>query len=292
MSLWRRWVARCEREEDARPLALVRIFVAAALIGDLLQVARLRLVDDLFRPAAAGGIGADPEPDFLLDDLLGAAWAGPVAWATSLVALLFVGLGVRVRAAIVIGALAHAQLGHAFPPGDRAIDRLLRTALLLLLLSEAHRRFSLTDGPTVERIAAWPADLLRWILVLVYLSSGVAKLMAEPAWLAARGTPVLYRLMTDPLGSWLDPVAAEPYAPVFRFLGWCTILVECSSPLILTRWAPYWALFAAPIHLGIAATMKLGMFSWGMLALYPVLLAPWIVTVMDRRKGSRVSLSA
>ena len=148
--------------------------------------------------------------------------------------------------------------------------------ILLLLFSGAHRRLSLLDGPTVEKIAAWPADVLRWVLMLVYLSSGVAKLMAEPDWLGFRGTPVLYRLMTDPLASWVDPLAAEPYQPVFRVLGWATILVECSSPLILTRWAPYWALCAAPIHLGIAVTMKLGMFSWGMLALYPVLLAPWL----------------
>ena len=29
----------------------------------------------------------------------------------------------------------------------------------------------------------------------------------------------------------------------------------------------------ASMHLGIALTMDLGMFSWGMLALYPILLA-------------------
>ena len=34
---------------------------------------------------------------------------------------------------IVFGALAYAQLGHLYPPGDRAIDRILRTALLILL---------------------------------------------------------------------------------------------------------------------------------------------------------------
>ena len=43
----------------------------------------------------------------------------------------------------------------------------------------------------------------------------------------------------------------------------------------------------ALMHLGIALTMTLGMFSWGMLALYPILLAPffWTPWTAKQKKG-------
>ncbi|MDP2310340.1 MAG: HTTM domain-containing protein [Pseudomonadota bacterium] len=268
---WARWVSFTSREMDARPLALVRVLACVAILADLLQVGRLGLLQTIFRPSEAGGLSVVQDSANVLV-ALSPLWGGPAAYVVTLVCLSLAALGVWTRPALVLGLLAYAQLGHLYPPGDRAIDRLLRSALLLIVLSGSHRRLALT-GARSDRIPAWPADTIRFLLVLVYLSAGVAKLQQQPAWLAWEGTPVLYRVMGDPLAAHVDPEAALPFWPVLRFLGWGTIALEVSAPLVFTRFAPYWAIAGAAMHLGIALTMDLGMFSWGMLALYPILFA-------------------
>lgn len=269
--LWGRWVAFTTRDMDSRPLALVRILGCAAILADLLQVVRLGLVQPLLRPWAAGGLSVVQDSANVLV-ALSPVWGGPAALVVTLVCLTLAMLGVGTRPFLLIGLLAYAQLGHLYPPGDRAIDRLLRSALLILVVSGAHRRFVVT-GSRQDRVPAWPADTIRFLLVLVYLSAGISKVQQQPDWLAWDGTPVLYRVMADPLTARVDPVAAVAFWPLLRFLGWGTIALELSAPLVLTRWAPYWAIAGAAMHLGIALTMDLGMFSWGMLALYPVLFA-------------------
>jgi hypothetical protein len=268
---WARWVAFTRRDMDARPLALVRNLACLAILADLLQVGCLGLVQTLFRPSQAGGLSVVQDDANVLV-ALSASWGGPVAYVVTLACLSLAMVGIGTRPALVIGLLAYAQLGHLYPPGDRAIDRLLRSALLVVVLSGAHRRFSLT-GTRADRVPAWPADTIRLLLVLVYLSAGISKLQQQPGWLAWGGTPVLYRVMGDPMGAHVDPVAALPFWPLLRFLGWGTIALEVSAPLVFTRFAPYWAVAGASMHLGIALTMDLGMFSWGMLALYPILVA-------------------
>ena len=128
-------------------------------------------------------------------------------------------------------------------------------------------------------------DLLRWLLMIVYLDAGFVKLPTALRWLDP-AQPELYTILTDPLAGRLDAAtwAAHPWP--FWFGGLATLVVECSAVLVLTRWAPYWACFACFIHLGIAATMDLGMFPWGMLALYPVLWAPWLVRARDRWRAT------
>lgn len=275
MSMWSRWVAFSSREHDARPLALVRILVCSVLVVDLLQVARLGLVTELWRDFEHGGIGVTPASGLWLDAW--PTWGGPIAFGLIVLALVAAALGVGTRPAILVAIVLYAQLGHIFPPADRAIDRILRTTLLVLLFSGAHRRFALGGGPSVMTIPAWPADLLRWLLVLVYLSAGLHKLNCTPDWLGSGDPPVLMRILANPLAGRIDPQVAASLIPLWRLGGLFTIVLELSSPLILTRFAPWWALAGLGLHLGIAATMNLGMFSWGMMALYPVLFLPWFV---------------
>ncbi len=284
MNPWSRWVAWVGRDADAGPIAAVRVLACVAIVCDLLEVARLRLVPVLFRTYDAGGLSVvQDDAGFLI--AASPAHGGPIAWGVAVGALLLAALGVWTRPALVLGLLAYAQLGHLYPPGDRAIDRLLRTVLLILLFSGAHRRLALT-GPRQDRIAAWPADLIKGLLVLVYLSAGIAKLQQQPGWISWPELPVLYRVMADPLSAHLDPVAALAWAPAFRVLGFGTIALELSSPLLLTRLAPYWALCGVAMHIGIAMTMELGMFSWGMLALYPILLAPLLPARIGGKRGA------
>lgn len=271
--LWARWVARVERLEDRTALTWVRVLVPLAIVGDLLAMARHGALAAVLYPAHLGGIEPEPAPWYAF---AGWDWAGPALWLVCLVALPLVSLGVAARPAIVVGVLAYAQLGHAFVPGDRAIDRLLRTVLLVLLFSEV------TKNAPPAQIRGWASDLIRWILVLVYLGAGVAKLEALPAWLW--GDPAeLYTVLADPLAGRLDPEVWASARPLFLAGGWVTFLLEFTAPLLLTRWAPVWACGGALLHLGIAWAMDLGMFSFGMLALYPVLFADLLPSVTARR---------
>jgi Vitamin K-dependent gamma-carboxylase len=279
-----RWEAWTAEEEDSRPLALVRILVATVLGADLLRSAWLGLVGELWVPYKYGGLSTfrAKQWDWLTDlD----PRAGVTTWGVALAALFCAALGWATRPALVLALLSLAQLGHLYPPGDRAIDRLLRTVLLVLLFSGAHQRWSLS-GARAPQIPAWPARLIRYILVLVYLGAGMAKLGSTLAWVRLSGDVPLYRLLTDPMAGWIDPALAEPWQPLLRVGGWATIALELSAPLLLTRHARWWAIPGALMHLGIALTMELGMFSWGMLALYPLLFWPWLQAPADRLEAT------
>ena len=270
--LWERWVAYCGREEDGRAQALVRVLVPWAILLDLLRVAQLGLVGDLF---VVGKVNARPDEGFVLDQFLDPQTAG--LWAIIVVAIAFLlsSMGVFFRPMLLLGCLAYAQLGHLYSPGDRAIDRLLRTVLVIWAFGDSNKVFSIPARhfrPT--RVRAWPADLVRYLLVIVYLSAGIAKLLQQPGWLGMPRWPVLYRVMVDPMAAHMDPVGMQSFLLPLYGMGWGTIAFELSAILILTRWRQYWAFIGIFMHLGIFLTMDLGMFSWGMLALYPLLLSP------------------
>ncbi len=284
--LWARWVAFTGRPLDTRPLALVRIAAALCLLLDLLRVAWLGLVPVLFRPWEAGGLSTFTD-DAVWIDQLSPLWAGPIAFWLAVACMSLVVLGVLSRPATLLGVLAYAQLGHLYPPGDRGIDRILRCVLLILVLSQAHRRYSLARGPRRETCSAWPSDLIRVLLVCIYMSAGISKVMATPQWFGTGQWPVLYRILGDPLAAKVDPGITHPVWMAFTRLGsLSTVLLECGALVILTRLAPWWAAVAMVMHLGIAVTMELGMFAWGMLSLYPVLLWPWLRRWLDRETPS------
>ena len=89
--------------------------------------------------------------------------------------------------------------------------------------------------------------------------------------------------MVDPLAAHMDPHRMLAWEWPLRIMGWGTIAFELSVPLIWTRWAPYWALIGVTMHLGIFYTMDLGMFSWGMLSLYPLVFARWMTETPQKR---------
>ena len=107
---WTRWVNHCDRDVDIRPVALLRIFVAACIVGDLLRVAQLGLVDDFFLPYALGGLSGLEENWWLLDDLVGPDRAGFLAYGVTLATASMVLLGIQVRPAIVLCAVSYTHL--------------------------------------------------------------------------------------------------------------------------------------------------------------------------------------
>lgn len=280
--MWRRWVAWCAREGEARPLHAVRVLVCMTVVLDLLSVWWCDL-GAIFVPFADGGIAERTAPAYVLDVLLPSGTAGLWASAVAVLCLSSAAMGVAVRPMLLVGVLAWAQLGHLFPGGDRAIDRLLRGVLLLLAVAGPDA-VPFWRGGGSKVTAVWPAAFIRWLLVLVYLSAGLAKVTEQPAWIFPEGRAVLYRIVASPMSGSFDPMHAQ-WGWLWRPLGQATVLLELTSPFLLTRWAPVWGLGAITMHLGIAATMHLGLFSWGMLALYPVVYGDRLFAAWDRWRG-------
>ena len=273
--LWSHWMGHLDEEMDPTPLALVRIGLPMVVIADLARLIYLDLVGHVFVPYSAGGLSKIQDPHWVLPSLLGDASA-TVALSLTVVCLSLVAIGRWMRPAILVGVLAYAQLGHLFPPGDRAIDRIIRCGLLILLFSHADKALSWKRTRT-HPIPAWPAHLIRFLLVLVYLSAGLAKLIQQPGWISLTADPPLMRILIDPMAGELDPVFWAQFPWLFRLGGFATIAFELSSPLLLTRHGPKLAVVGILMHIGILLTMTLGMFSWGMMAFYPLLFAPWAV---------------
>ena len=302
--LWRAWVELLDRRESPTSLVLVRVLVAAAVLGDLLQAWLHDVIVAVWAPPPHGtGYASiwDRNPPFMVRWFgAGVDTAELVFWIAVVAAALLM-IGAATRASAIVLALMLAQLGHMAPEGDRGIDFLLRTAVAILAFSSCHARWSVDawlrrrvfKRPFAELVPAWPRYLLFAQVVWMYFSAGHNK--GDKAWGPLGGFSALANILSDPHfarfdGSWI------PYAiPVLAVGTAATILFEWSSPLmpILTWWhrTPErpgrlrrianrlrlrWAWIATGVifHIGIAVTMRLGVFPWGMLALYPVLFHP------------------
>jgi len=321
-ALWRAWVELFDRREKPTVQVLVRILIATAVLGDLLYAWWLDVIAAVWAPPPHGtGYASiwDPNPPFMV------RWFGPgvdtaelVFWIAVIAALLFlVGAATRISAAVL--ALMLAQLGHMAPEGDRGIDFLLRTAVAILVFSSCHARWSVDawlrrrvfKRPFPELVPAWPRYLLFAQVVWMYFSAGHNK--GDRAWGPLGHFRALANILSDPHfarfdGSWI------PYAMPFLAVGTAiTVLFEWSSPLmpILTWWHAtrerpgrlrrianrlrlrwMWIATGVAFHIGIAVTMRLGVFPWGMLALYPVLFHPDEIEQAARWLRGRIARTA
>ncbi len=288
MSIWQRWVDRCNRPIDVRPFALTRILLPLAILVDFAEMAMTGMVGTVFELSEYGGIAGFHRAQYWFLHM--GPNTGVYLFSIVMVSFAMVVLGIKSRFFTIVGVLAFAQLGHLFPGGDRAVDRLIRTGMLLLVFTDAHRCYSLENvlrkRPRVTHTAGWVEDILRLLMAILYMSAGLAKLGAGD-WFALRGPPQLYRVMTDPMAAKLDPLNPtwRTFWPLFRFSGMVTVVWELLSPILLTARAHQYLIVGVVMHLGIAVAMKLGVFSFGVLALYPPLMAPWLLPLLDRVEG-------
>jgi hypothetical protein len=286
---WRAWVELMDRREPATALALVRMFVAVVLLADYATVWRLELVHVLWSPTPDGYATA-----------YDALAAGPTLYAVVVLALACMLFGLATRVACVVFVIASAQLSHLAPDGERGIDILLRIIVAILALSRSNASWSLDawiarrlGRPMPQEVPAWPRYLLLLQLVWVYVSGGMNKGGAE--WGPQGGFTALANALTDPHTARFDPAWIATVYPLTRIATALTMCFELGAPLYLLfyyyaataerpgrvralcnrlrmRWV--WIALGVALHLGIAITLRLGIFAWGMLALYPVLLLP------------------
>lgn len=299
---FRRWVVFWDGREAPYSLALVRVLVAAAVLGDLLVAWQLDLVPDLWAAPPWGmGFGALGR---------GAPWtarwlgSGPdmaeIVWLWAVVSAVALLTGTLTRVAALSFSLASAQLAMLSPSADRGIDDLLRIVCAVLAFSGAGACWSVDalirrwrGKPAVTRIPAWPRYVLFLQLIWVYFSA--AQHRGDEDWWPSGGLSALGKILSDPHFARLPPGIAGYVYPLTQLGTLGTMVFELSAPLMLlwtwyertprwpgtlrraavllrVRWI--WIGVGVAFHLGIAVTMRLGVFPFGMLAIYPVLLHP------------------
>ncbi len=291
---WHAWVDLWDRREDAAALALVRIFVGVVLVYDYVEIARFDLIDALYAPPPDGfGVA--------YDGWASALGIGPHGvWLIALLAAIGIATGALTRVSCVVLVLASAQLAHLSPNAERGIDMILRIVAGVLALSRCHARWSIDalvlrrlGRPLAHEVPAWPRLLLLLQLVWIYAGGGLNK--GGAAWFPTGGFTALANVLADPHVARFDPGWLASVMPLTRIATALTMLFEFGAPLYLAfyyfaatrerggrlrslcnrlrlRWA--WIALGLGFHLGIAIGMRLGIFPWGMLALYPVLLRP------------------
>lgn len=305
----RRWVTFWDRREHPRSLAAVRIALGLVVLVDLLQMGWLDLVVPLMGTGDAGGIGVPlymkqkPALYALLPAGVAGAWT---LWSMMVGAALFLVLGVVPRFAALALLLLSAQFALALPSADRGIDMLIRNTLAVLVLSSAgdtasvmaRVRFGSVWAPEDHRVPAWPRYLIALQLVLVYAAAGISKVASS--WTPVGGFGALFIAMSDPHFQRLpDDVirAAYPLTQVGTAVSW---LWEWASPVLLLAWwyretadrggrlrawMNRWPVIfvyltvGAVFHVGTHATLRLGIFPFAMLSLYPSWVRPdhWAV---------------
>jgi hypothetical protein len=321
--VWRAWVELWDRREAPTSLALCRIMVAAVLLADLLQARSYGLVETVWGPppeglawGAQGGAAAAAARWFGAS--IGTGW---LLWWTAAIAALLVIAGVATRPAALLLALTWAQLGHLAPDSDRGIDFMLRAVLLILVFSRCNACWSVDawfrrriGRPFPALVPSWPRYLVFAQLVWTYFSAGQNKI--DKAWGPIQDFTALGNILTDPHFARFDPAWVATFFPVLQLATLATMVFELTSPIIILltwwhatrdrrgwlrrlsnllrlRWV--WILTGMSFHFGIAVTMRLGVFPWGMLAMYPALFHPdelarawtWAQARLPRRFGWR-----
>ncbi len=302
--LWARFEDLWDLREAPTVLALIRIGVGLALVWDVATMAALGLVPVLWAPVEAGGLPAVLQrptvPEFyrLMPATAGSAW---LLWSGLLGAGVALTLGVRTRTAALIWVLLSAQSGLIAPLADRGIDQMLRNVALILACSSAGRVWSWQAwretgswrGDPSLQTPAWPRHLIVLQLVVCYFVAGLNK--TALSWSPAGDFSALFVVLSDPTMVSRDLTGLPGFYLLTQLGTATTMAFELSAPVVVwafwhrytrdrpgrlrrwsLRWRPHlwWAAVGVLVHLGIAATMALGMFPYGMLALYPAFLHP------------------
>jgi hypothetical protein len=311
---WARWTALWDEREAPTSLWLCRVLVACVVLADLFSA-----------ELSGAGLGAFAPPPEGLGYATQGQWSTNLFGATTATAhgLYFMAgvgatcflFGVATRVAGLGLALALAELGNLAPEGDRGVDVLLRIAILVLVCSGSHVRWSFDAwlGSRLGKlppalIPAWPRRLLMLQLVWLYFSA--AHNRGDPAWWPTGGFSALATLLNDPHYARFSPGWLAHVYPLTQAATVTTMSFELGSPLLLfltyldrdphrggrvgelvrryrVRWL--WLALGVMLHLGIAITMRLGIFSYGVLALYPVFIYPdewraWAARLLGRRR--------
>jgi hypothetical protein len=148
-------------------------------------------------------------------------------------------------------------------------------------------------------VPAWPRQLIVLQLIWMYFSAAHGR--GGAAWWPHGGFAAIGDVTGDPHFARFHPGSLGVIYPLTQVATMISMAFELSAPLMLfwngvrnegggfwgalsrrfcLRWV--WIATGASLHLGIALTMKLGMFPFGVLALYPLFLCPEELCALGR----------
>ncbi|HWO12318.1 MAG TPA: HTTM domain-containing protein [Polyangiaceae bacterium] len=300
-----RWVALWGEREPPTCLALIRIVLAAVVLVDLVTLAAHGAAAWLWAPLEGGGVaGWDPaDPPLFYRIFPQSAGSAQLLWLGLALSALGVGVGCFTRLAAVAHVFFSVQAALINGPSDRAIDRLIRIVLLILVLSPAGSIWSLDAKLATgsfrgvsKPMPAWPRYLILAQLVITYFGAGLAK--GGTHWYPWGGYDALYLTLQDPI---LSAVAGERWLQhplgyfATRVATAVTHLWELAAPLVLiaayyrrTEGRPgrlrrafnrvpvrgAYVLVGIVFHLSLAVVLRLGIFPFAMLACFPAFFHP------------------
>jgi hypothetical protein len=293
-SLWRRWVALLDHREPATALALARMVLGLSIVTHL---GHLAWVDGdllVWTDAAYGGLRSlDAGWMAHLGGLTPENVRGLVIVTVLAAAAFTVGLFTRTAALVTwVGFRTLADLnGHS----GGAYDELAKNILLLLLVSGCGRALSIdawrtarNGGTAADRLApAWPRYALVFQLVLMYWATGMQKVSS--GWVPGGSADALWYILQQPTWQRQEMTWLAPLFPLTQVATLATWTFEQAAPLLLlafwyrrTRTRPgrvraafnrldvraIYLFLGVGMHVGIEATMEVGVFSWATMAIY------------------------
>jgi len=196
---------------------------------------------------------------------------------------LLLAAGWRTRLVTVVSWLLLCSLDARNHMVLQSGDAALRMALFWGMFLPLGARWSFDAAvrgqpPARDRVRTVACAALVLQLATIYAAAAVTKL-ASPVWWHD-GLAVYYALHVDQfttsLGVWL-----RGHVGLVRALAYLTLAIEIAAPVALLlpwRVAPARLLAAAlviPMHVGLALTMHLGLFSWIVLAWWLAVMPAW-----------------
>lgn len=294
------WVAVLDRREPGLALAVFRIAVGLCVLYTVGTVVWNGMVPVLWLDREFGGYLELKRTWWLVDRLGGAR--PEVVWglvAVSVLAGLALTLGIAARLAAFVALQGVLALTWINSSAGGSYDDLTSNALWLLVLANSSATLSLRARLRTGRwttdalVPAWPRYLVIFQIVVVYFSTAVQKLSAY--WTPGGDFSALYYILQQPTWQRFDMRWLAPFFPLTQVMTAATWLWEIGSPLLLlafwyrdTRARAGWlratlnrldfrklyAAFGVLLHLGIAALMEVGPFSWITLSYYLCLWSP------------------
>ena len=310
MKIWGQWVRLLGSRETGEALALCRILCGLGCLISVVATIPTGTWILLWTDKANGGYRTLEDLPWLVE-LLGGA--NPMVIGSLALAAFAAGVSLTVgwhsRISAALALLGINTLIRVNPHDGSAYDSLLTNQLWLLVFAASgatwsvdcyrrHRRWK-----DAQEILAWPRYLMVFQLVVCYFSTGIQKISIH--WLPGGDLHALHYILQDTfwrrwdlsahLNDWLW---ATKLNTVFSW--WFEVLAPLvlvslyfrrtrNQPGRLRRWSnkidfrTMYALYGIVFHVGIHLFMRVGPFSWIILAYYPAL---WSGTEWRRLRRS------
>ena len=293
-ALWLRVVAFFDERESAHALAAVRMIAGLTLAWHLAANWLAGVPDAVWIDAAHGGYRPLDESWFAM---AGGATPGVVgaAMLVTIVAAVSLALGFFTRVAAVVSWLGFARLCDLNWQCGGSSDELLINVLFLLALSGCGSAWSIDAWRAgVERdVPAWPRRVLIVQLVLIYFMTALQKVSSS--WVPGGPLDALWYILQQPTWQKHDMRWLAPFFPLTQGATLVTWLFEITAPLLLLAlwyrrtadrpglvrarfnrvpWRSAYLALGFALHLGIWATLEVGPFLGGILALYAACFRP------------------